>query len=206
VQRRAAGTHFEPVIDRVESVDWGPVIAAGNRVRRHPAGAAAGAGTRRVGRVSKWVLDGLFDPIRRWLAGYEPNLWLGVLRTFGSGRLLDRENAVLVGGVAMYVYPFLLWTLFPVFEALGTGANWGPGTGMLVATLVVGSILLSGIPNVGLLFFGAWGVVIPLVLWRNPEWALSSTLGVAVIVACWLPFVHSLLVLELIRRERRGFI
>lgn len=190
-----------------EAADHGPAGPAGRAARTaaaHPSTEAAVAGARRVTIAAVRAIDVVLRPLERWLDAGESHRWLQVLRSFGSGRILERENAVVVGGVAMYLYPFVLWSLFPAIEALSAGGAAGPLVSLLLVSMAAGSLLLSGIPNVGLLFFGSWGVVLPIVLWRSQQYQLWSQLGAILLAACWLPFLHSLLVLELIRRER-GF-
>jgi len=98
----------------------------------------------------------------------------------------------------MYPYPFLLRG---AGQALSTGPLFDDPTAAVILALFVGlAVFVSGFPNVGLLFFGSWGVVVPALLWESSA-ALGSSFGVAVTAACWLPFGHSLLVLGLLWRE-----
>jgi molecular chaperone DnaJ len=205
VGRRVRNSPVGPLLERLAQADWNRSRRTATAVRRNPAVVAVTRVVRRGRAVVSWIGSGFLDPISRAAGEYDAPLWLGVLRSFGSGRILERENAVLLGGAAMYAYPFLLWSLLPALEALASGVALGPIQLLLFTTLLVGSVLLSGFPNVGLLFFSSWGVVLPIILWRSDQHAVASALGAVVLVVCWLPFLHSVVVLELIRRER-GFI
>jgi curved DNA-binding protein CbpA len=94
-------------------------------------------------------------------------------------------------GITFALYPVLLFSAlvpaFPLFVNVVLGA---------CLVLVVG--YLQSMPRIALLVFGPWSIVMPFVL-VGLNLSLVSLVGIAVLLATWLPFGFTILTISVLR-------
>ncbi|QPV62939.1 DnaJ domain-containing protein [Halosimplex litoreum] len=108
------------------------------------------------------------------------------------GRLFPVEQSVVLLVSTFVCYPFFVGaTLFPGFPLI---ARVTVG----VCTLLTFAYLLS-IPEVAILVFGLWSVVVPILLLAIPGIGVFSLAGVIGLTATWVPLGMSVLTFSLVR-------
>ncbi|ELZ24347.1 heat shock protein DnaJ domain-containing protein [Halosimplex carlsbadense 2-9-1] len=107
-------------------------------------------------------------------------------------RLFPVDQSVVLLVSTFVCYPFFVAaTLFPAFPLVAR-ATVG------VCTLLTFAYLLS-IPEVAILVFGLWSVVVPILLLAVPGLAVFSLAGVIGLTATWVPLGMSVLTFTLVR-------
>lgn len=111
---------------------------------------------------------------------------------FRLGNLFRQQHVMVMLGATFLVYPVLL------FGALST--QFPLGINFLVAACIVFVIaFLQSIPEVGILVFAAWTVLLPPILFFGPGIALFSLQSIAAITAVIFPLGLSALTKVAIR-------
>jgi molecular chaperone DnaJ len=104
---------------------------------------------------------------------------------------LTQDHAV-VASIVFVLYPvFLFSAVTPMFSTL-TNVVVG------VCTLLTMGYLMT-LPELGLLVFGAWSVLAPIVVLTVAPWPAVSVLTMLVLGVTWIPFGYSLMVASVTR-------
>jgi len=107
------------------------------------------------------------------------------------GLHLTQDMAV-VASIVFVLYPvFLFSAVTPMFSTL-TNVVVG------VCTLLTVGYLMS-LPELGLVVFGTWSVLAPIILVTLVPWNPLGLLGLTVLAVCWIPFGYTLLIARVTR-------
>jgi len=108
------------------------------------------------------------------------------------GYIFSSDQSLIIVGTIFFVYPVLLYgaftTAFPVALNLFVG----------IITVIIIAFLQS-IPEVGIVVFGVWSVLLPLILFGSIGISPVSAIGVAVLGAVVFPFFLSVLTWYILR-------
>ncbi|MFB6140308.1 MAG: DnaJ domain-containing protein [Halosimplex sp.] len=159
----------------------GAATAAGSPSAQRQAAAGSADGPNVDSSWNAWASTGAWA-VRRGSPG----------RSFGLDRFVPSEQTALLVGSIFFCYPFFVGTmLYPPFPLAARAA-------VAVCTLLTFAYLLS-IPGAAVAVFGLWSVLTPVILVAVPAASLFSLVGVAALVATWVPLGLSVLTFSLVR-------
>ena len=139
---------------------------------------------RRAARAARHVSeDGSFGDATD--VGYAVHDWEpGAVQDPGIEFGLTQERVLL---------SILVFVLYPVFLYSSVSPRFSLATNLVVGTctlLVLGYLLTM--PEIGIVVFGAWSVIAPVLVLALPVVDLLSVVGVLAVLACWIPFGYSI--------------
>jgi len=109
------------------------------------------------------------------------------------GRLFPVEQSFVLLASTFLLYPIFVFTiLFPTFPLVVRGA-------VAVCTLLMFAYLLS-IPEVAVVVYGVWSLLVPVVVFLIPGLSILSLVGVVGLSVTWVPLGLSVLTLSVVRR------
>lgn len=113
-------------------------------------------------------------------------------RGIHPSRLFPTGQSTVLLACCFLLYPFfVIAVLFPPFPLLAR-ATVG------VCTLLMFAYLLS-VPEVAIVVYGVWSLLVPLVIFAVPGLSIFSLAGVVGLFATWVPLGFSVLTLSVVR-------
>lgn len=111
---------------------------------------------------------------------------------FDTSRLSPVEQSLVLLASAFFLYPIFIFTIvFPPFPIVARAA-------VAVCTILLFAYLLS-FPEVAIVVYGVWSLLVPLVVFLIPGLSIFSLAGVVGLSATWVPLGLSVLTLSVLR-------
>lgn len=132
-----------------------------------------------------------WDTERSYAVGNSPGM-------FSLRELVTSQRAIVLLGTTFVIYPVLLFGA--LFQSFPTAAN------LIVAMCIVLVVaFLQSVPQVGMVVFGVWVVLLPVILFGVIAVPILSITGVLAMAAVAFPFGLSVLTWIALGQRRRQF-
>jgi hypothetical protein len=129
-----------------------------------------------------------WDSTRAWAVHQDTESGRGL----GFSTLFVTDQSIVLLASTFILYPFFVFsTVYPVFPIVARLA-------IGICTLLTIMYLLS-IPEVAVLIFGLWSLLVPVALLLIPALSLFSLVGLVALLATWIPFGFAVLTFVIIR-------
>ncbi|MFB6151467.1 MAG: DnaJ domain-containing protein [Haloarculaceae archaeon] len=130
----------------------------------------------------------VWETTRSWAARRNANAHEGI----HPGRLFPADESFMLLASTFLLYPFFVFTaVFPAFPLVARLT-------VVVCTLLMFAYLLS-IPEVAILVFGLWGLIIPVGILAIPGFSAFSPVALVALLASWVPLGLAVLTRSVVR-------